>query len=69
MTIVNRKFLNIKIDYHSYNFNLLSQIEEEAKRLLPKKDYIGLSITCKVTCRKKLAIKNFIELAQEIIKK
>ena len=71
MTIVNlEKFLNIKIDYHSYNFNLLpNKFKEEAKRLLPKKDYIGLSITQGNLYRKKLAIKNFIELAQEIIKK
>ena len=72
MTIVNlEKFLNVKINYHSYNFDLLpNKFKEEAKRLLLKKDYIGLSITQGNLYRKKSwLLKNFIELAREIIKK
>ena len=72
MTLGNlEKFLNIKINYTSYNLELLPRIyKEEAEKLLPLKDYVGLSITQGNLYRKKSwPLKNFIELANKLSKK
>jgi len=72
MTMNNlEKFLNIKINYSTYSLELLpNKFKEEAKRLLPHKDYIGLSITQGNLYRKKSwLLKNFIELAKRLLDK
>ncbi len=70
MTIDNlEKFLNVKINYSTYSLESLPhKFEEEAKRLLPLKNYIGFSITQGNIYRKKSwPLKNFIELAKKLL--
>ncbi len=70
MTIDNlEKFLNVKINYSTYSLESLPhKFKEEAKRLLPLKNYIGFSITQGNIYRKKSwPLKNFIELAKKLL--
>tara|TARA_E500000178_G_C16973963_1_gene732389 strand:- start:564 stop:1517 length:954 start_codon:yes stop_codon:yes gene_type:complete len=62
------KFLDTNIKVSSFNLrNLSDKYKNEAKRLLPGKNYIGFSITQGNVYRKKSwLIKNFIELASKI---
>ena len=69
MTLNNlNKFLNVEIKKIDYDLSQLPDIYiKEAKRLLPKKNYIGLSVTQGNMYRKKSwPIENFIELASKI---
>ncbi len=71
-TISNlEKFLNVNISLVNFNLNNLDSIYiEESKKLLPDKNYIGISLTQGNQYRKKSwPIDNFIELAKEIKKK
>tara|TARA_Y200000002_G_C22627057_1_gene640765 strand:- start:365 stop:1318 length:954 start_codon:yes stop_codon:yes gene_type:complete len=65
------KFFNTNIKISNFNpKNLSDKFINEAKRLLPGKNYIGFSITQGNIYRKKSwAIKNFIELASKIDEK
>ena len=64
-------FLNTKIVKKEYDLkNISKELIDEAKKLLPKNNYIGLSLTQGNSYRKKSwSINNFINLAKEIIKK
>ena len=64
-------FFNTKIKKEEFKlFNLSDEILNEAKRLLPNNNYIGLSLTQGNTYRKKSwPLENFIMVAKEIIKK
>ena len=69
MTISNiEKFLNIKIKRINFDLNSINKMYfDEAKRLLPENNYIGLSITQGNEYRKKsLPLNDFIELAKRI---
>ena len=63
--------LNTRIVKKEYNLtNISSEIINEAKKLLPKNNYIGFSLTQGNSYRKKSwALDNFIKLAKEIIKR
>ncbi len=65
------KFLDIKIKKIEYNLEKLPEkFTKEALRLLPKDNYIGLSLTQGNIYRKKSwLLKNFILLAKEISKR
>ena len=65
------KFLKTEIDVSNFDLNLIpKKYKLEALKLLPNKNYIGLSITQGNIYRKKSwPIKNFISLAQKIIEK
>ena len=66
-----KKFLRAEIKVSNYDLNLLpKECMSEATRLLPEKNYIGLSITQGNLYRKKSwKIINFIDLAKKIINK
>ncbi len=69
MTIENlEKFLNLKINYSPYNLSLISdKFKQEAKKLLPYSNYIGLSVTQGNLYRKKSwPMYNFVELAKKL---
>jgi len=71
MTLSNlEKFLNIKIKRINYDLNNINkEFLQEAKRLLPKNNYIGFSITQGNQYRKKSwPLENFIDLAKKIEK-
>ena len=62
-------FLDEKIEYRDFNHNKLSKnLINEAKRLLPKTNYIGFSITQGNEYRKKSwSIYKFISLANKVL--
>ena len=64
------KILGYSIPFYEYKMDLINKkYFEEAKKLLPQKNYIGFSITQGNEYRKKSwPIKNFINLANEISK-
>jgi ADP-heptose:LPS heptosyltransferase len=64
------KILGYSIPFYEYKMDLINKkYFEEAKKLLPQKNYIGFSITQGNEYRKKSwPIKNFINLANEICK-
>ena len=64
------KILGYSIRFYEYKMDLINKkYFEEAKKLLPQKNYIGFSITQGNEYRKKSwPIKNFINLANEISK-
>lgn len=64
------KILGYSIPFHEYKIDLIDKkYFDEAKKLLPQKNYIGFSITQGNEYRKKSwPIKNFINLANEISK-
>ncbi len=66
-----KEFLNTKIETCNFDLNLLpKKYKLEAEKLLPKKNYIGFSITQGNVYRKKSwSIENFIELAKRISNK
>ena len=69
MTLSNlEKFLKTKISRINYNLeNIDKKFLIEAEKLLPKNNYIGLSVTQGNVYRKKSwPLKNFIELAKKI---
>ena len=69
MTLSNlEKFLNTKINRINYKLeNIKKEFLIEAQKLLPKNNYIGLSITQGNKYRKKSwSLENFIELAKRI---
>lgn len=65
------KFLDSNIKEKKYEINTINKrLFSEAKKLLPKKNYIGFSITQGNLYRKKSwPLINFINLAKEILKK
>jgi len=65
------KFLGAEINVSNFNLNLIpKKYMSEAKRLLPGKNYVGLSVTQGNLYRKKSwKIVNFIDLAKRIINK
>lgn len=65
------KLLNTKIQYVKYDINKIDPIYfDEAKRLLPSKNYIGFSITQGNKYRKKSwPLEKFINVAKEITNK
>ncbi len=65
------KLLETKIQYKKYDVNKIDSIFfEEAKRLLPGKNYIGFSITQGNKYRKKSwPLEKFINVAKEITKR
>ena len=70
--IINlEKLLNINIPFERYNINKINKLYfEEAKKLLPDKNYIGFSITQGNEYRKKSwPIEKFIDLAKKVTKK
>ncbi len=70
-TIINlEKFLDTKIEFKKFNFSNLKQMYlDEAKRLLPDNNYIGISLTQGNLYRKKSwPTKKFIQLAKKIEK-
>ena len=71
-TIKNLKiFLNADIKTTNYNLSQISEVyKEEAKKLLPDRNYIGFSITQGNNYRKKSwSLDKFIQLAKKISKK
>ena len=62
------KLLETKIQYKKYDMNTINQIYfDEAKKLLPEKNYIGFSITQGNRYRKKSwPLKKFINIAKKI---
>lgn len=62
------KLLNIKIFFKKYDINLIDKkFFDEAKKLLPNKNYIGFSITQGNKYRKKSwALEKFINLAKKV---
>ena len=66
-----KKFLEAEINVSNFDLNLIpKKYMSEATRLLPKKNYIGLSVTQGNLYRKKSwKIVNFIDLAKKIINK
>ena len=66
-----KKFLKAEINVSNFDLNLIpKKYMSEATRLLPKKNYIGLSVTQGNLYRKKSwKIVNFIDLAKKIINK
>ena len=62
------KFFNTKIELINFNINNLDiKYIQEAKKLLPNNNYIGISLTQGNLYRKKTwPIENFIQLAKEI---
>jgi len=65
------KMLNLEIPFKKYNIDSINKSYfDEAKRLLPKSNYIGFSITQGNEYRKKSwPLRNFINLAKKISKK
>ena len=65
------KMLNLEIPFKKYNIKSINKSYfDEAKRLLPKSNYIGFSITQGNEYRKKSwPLRNFINLAKKISKK
>ena len=65
------KFLNINLNKLNFKLDKLpKKYIDEANRLLPKKNYIGLSLTQGNTYRKKSwSMNKFLNLAEEIVKK
>ena len=63
--------LDTRIEKKEYDLtNISNELINEAKKLLPKKNYIGFSLTQGNSYRKKSwALDNFIKLAKEIIKR
>ena len=63
------KLINIDIPFKKYDINLIdNKYFNEAKRLLPKNDYIGFSITQGNLYRKKSwPIEKFIRVAEKIL--
>jgi len=65
------KMLNLEIPFKRYNIDSINKSYfDEAKKLLPKSNYIGFSITQGNEYRKKSwSLRNFINLAKKISKK